>query len=173
MKISDGMKSFIMRQNWSSTSYNDFLFYFIEGTMPTRAELEQQGLLPEGQSTGNLTYVYMASPRSFVQRFLPARGEKRLAHIHAKNIKPNRGSNGSYTLDMTSHTEGTNFIEEGVIGYCMFCHSLDVNTVVYAYTDAMIFASVGLPGSGADIELTSLDVVDGINIRLSSISLNF
>ena len=170
MFLSDGFKDAMTHYGWRFA--NDFQLFFVEGTLPTKAEIETE-MVKFGSNQGPLTYYYRTSPLKLNNTFLPSRSEKVLAYNGYVDIPSIQGGKGSYKIDLSRSTSKTNFIEEGTIGYAILAPWEDTRTLYNNYSNSMIFLSVGLIGSGADIELTSLDVVEGVDIRMNEVEINY
>ena len=174
MKLSKGFKDILMKYSMVDAGYRNFIVEFVEGTMPTKAELKASMTDTWIGTTSDLVYYTRPSPHRLHNQFLPNRNETVLAY-NAYNVLSEGWvtSNGQSKLDLTQWSGDTSYLADGTIGYAVIYYRIAVSDYNYQYTNGIIFASVGAIGSGADIELTSLDVTQGVDIRMNEIVLNF
>lgn len=170
MFVSEGLKDAMAYYGWRA--YNDFQIFFIEGTLPTKAEIQTE-MVKHDNNQGPLTYFYRVSPLKLSNTFIPSRGETILASNNYLNIPAITGGKGSYKIDLSRDTRKTNFFVAGTIGYAILAPWENTSIQYNNYAQSMMFLSVGTVGSGADIELTSLDVVEGVDIRMNEVEINY
>lgn len=172
MFLSDGFKDAMSYYGWRYA--NDFQIFFIEGTLPTKEEIEaEMSKFDQVYNTGPLTYYYRTSPAQLKNVFLPSRNEAMLACNNYVNIPKINGGKGSYKIDFTRSTGKTAFLAAGTMGYAVLAPWENTSVQFHNYTQSLMFLSVGLIGSGADVELTSLEVEEGIDIRMNEIEINY
>ena len=170
MKLNRGFQELLMDFNLHN---DDFEILFMSGTMPTEAEVMEAAT----SNSDNLTYAdYMAANK--FTAWLQSRGDTLLAYQIFPNyryfIQESGQTKTSYSLDMTSNVENAMYQAEGTISYLVL-FPLGHHTYNHANSSqvkSLMFFSVGLPGSGADVELTSVEFKEGDNIRMNNISLS-
>ena len=165
MKTSNGFKDVIMESMLVGRS--TLTIEFVEGVMPTKDEIQQLMRDSNVGRSSDLVNYYNVSPQKLQSNYYPNRGDTQLAYNNTNATW--EGSNGSFVCDLTQWSGDTAVVAEGTIGYAIAYSSAYNGT----YGGCFMFLSVGLVGSGADIELTSLDVTLDSDIRLSTIQINF
>lgn len=174
MKVSNGFKDILMKTAMVDSTLKSFIVEFVEGTLPTKAEIQAALIDTWTGTVSDLVYYTRISPLKLHSNFLAGRSETVLAYNAYNSLAEGWvTSNGQAKLDLTQWSGDSTYLSDGTIGYAVIYPRIAVSDYNYQYAPSMMFASVGEIGSGADIELTSLAVTQGIDIRMNELVLNF
>lgn len=167
MIISKGYQRKLLTRVFNAGDDRNLILY--SGTMPTKEEMLAELDTFTGTETG-LAYYYRGSPLN-TNAWLVSRGCTRLGYTRYINTATYiDGPGGVYEKDYTSNIENLVVEAEGTIGFVIEFQDEDTRNLLHTYAPGIAFYTVGLPGSGADVELTSLDVTTTSNIRLNKFS---
>lgn len=112
---------------------------------------------------------------STVQAVLAARGRTPLCYLKLPTSTPkfvlDSEKKMNFSIELAELTNKVVHYEDGIIGsaYLSFSNPSPDNSS--HLSKGLVFMSVGLPGSGADIELTSVDYTRGDDIRMNNIAI--
>ena len=164
MKLSRGYQRRMLRRVLCSRDDRNVILY--SGAMPTKEELETELDSFNGNQSG-LAYYYRAGP-VLTNTWLTSReGCKMLAYTRFLNTAIYDDSKPNFTKDYTVNTENLTYVADGIIGFMLEYSDEDTRAFLTSYSEGILFLSVGLPGSGADVELTSLEITSDTTLRLN------
>lgn len=171
MKVNRGFQELMM--NLHIEKVNDFECMFFSGDMPT----EEEVLTAIKEVDSN----FLSSDMLHIPRAVAWITSRPSCDFIAYQLFPDYRefkklegeTETEYVIDLTANVQNAIHIKDGTIGFmAMFPtgHASYTHTGTMA-RECLMFFSVGSIGSGADIELTELDFVEGDNIRMNSISI--
>lgn len=168
MIVSAGYKRRMLVRVLASRDDRNVILY--SGAMPSKEELGAELDNFDGNTSG-VVYYYRAGPVLFNTWLTSREGCEMLAHTRFINsaIYENEGPN--LVKDYTINTENLTHVADGIIGFMIEYSDEDNRNLLPTYSEGILLLSVGLPGSGADVELTSLEITESSNLRLNKFEL--
>lgn len=176
MKLSRGFNI----ANAVTAMQGSYELLFFTGDQPSQEELIRI------RDADSLSVYYSSQfSGSYIDNFMLGLGRTLVCSAYiskGSSIKQNGSGDihdkWSLDIDFSINTETFIFQNEGIIGNLVM---YDIQSTTYLHdasanltsTKGLMFFSVGLPGSGADIELTRTDFKDGDQIRMNNISIEF
>lgn len=110
-----------------------------------------------------------------VQSVLAARGRTPLCYLSLPSSSPkyvlDSEKKMNFSLELAEVTTKVAHYADGIIGSAYMSFSNYPPEHPSHLSKGLVFMSVGLPGSGADIELTSVDYANGDDIRMNNLAI--
>lgn len=161
-----------------NTGWQETMIYNgIRNSYPVITFMSGDTLSSEELSTFADMSVYFSDQfmGSYVQSHLVSMGRTPLCYLRLPSSVPDyvldSENKMNFSLELAEVTNKVVHYEEGVIGSAYLAFNNQSPDSSNHYSRSLVFMSVGLPGSGADIELTSVDYANGDDIRMNNIAI--
>lgn len=169
MKVSKGWQDATVYYAIRSSAHH---IMFLSGAPLTSEELKGlESRTPGNIYSGNGIYINLALSA------LSTLGRELLADLNfnrGQGYTWTQDNKQVFTLEMSDLPTKVNHVADGVIGNIVIQNSVmssPSTSHTSNYSLGMLFLSVGLPGSGADVELTQLNYAQGDDIRMNNLEI--